>query len=65
MIMAKPQYIVVEQAGYVGECDVSSCDTYEEAVAKRDRRYSDEEAQRLHVDIAYENEEGDRTYDFY
>ena len=63
--MAKPQYIVVVQAGDVGAVYVSSCDTDEDAVAKLDRRYSDEEAQRLHVDIAYENEEGDRTYDFY
>lgn len=62
--MAKPQFIVVEQAGYVGECDLERCDTYEQALDWRDDHYDEDEAARLHVDIAFENEGGDRTYDF-
>lgn len=62
--MGKPQYIVVEQAGYVGECDRDRFDTYEQALDWRDNHYEADEIDRLHVDVAYENEEGDRTYDF-
>lgn len=62
--MAKAQYIVVEQAGYVGECDRKSFDRYEDALEWRDDHYDDNEIDRLHVEIAFENGEGDRTYDF-
>lgn len=60
----EPTYIVVELAGYVGENDRSRFPDYLQAVAWMRQNYSDEEIVNLHVDIAFENADGDRTYDF-
>lgn len=59
-------FIVVENAGYVGENDrQGGFATYSEANDWMRTQYPDEdERERLHVDIAAENVNGDRTYDF-
>jgi hypothetical protein len=62
--MKDPAYIVVEMAGYVGENDRCRFPEYLQAVAWMRQHYTDEEIQNLHVDIAFENADGDRTYEY-
>lgn len=56
------QYVVVENAGYNGECDVGRFGTRWAAEKWMERAYSANEIQTLHVDICME-EDGQRTYD--
>ncbi len=60
-ILAKP-YVIVEQAGYVGERDVARFDDYWKALAALNADYDRDERDELHVAIAYEAPEG-RTYE--
>ncbi|KUR80798.1 hypothetical protein AQZ49_01855 [Novosphingobium sp. FSW06-99] len=56
------KYIVVENAGYEGECDVAKFGTRWAAEQWLDRAYSPHEIATLHIDICME-EDGQRTYD--
>lgn len=56
------KYVVVENAGYEGECDVAKLGTRWAAEKWVERAYSAREIQMLHVDICME-EFGERTYD--
>jgi hypothetical protein len=60
-ILAKP-YVIVENAGYVGERDVARFDDYWKALNALNADYDEDERDRLHVAIAYEAPEG-RTYE--
>ncbi|HWJ69149.1 MAG TPA: hypothetical protein VNS79_03755 [Sphingobium sp.] len=56
------QYVVVENAGYEGECDVAKFGTRWAAERWMERTYSAREIDALHMDICIE-EDGQRTYD--
>lgn len=56
------QFVVVENAGYIGECDVARFGTRWAAEKWMDRTYSPREIDALHVDVCME-EGGRRTYD--
>jgi hypothetical protein len=50
------RFTIVENAGYVGECDITSFPTLREAMSYRERKYTPEELDEfdpdcLHVDI--------------
>lgn len=57
------KYTVVENAGYVGERDVHTANSYMDAIKWRDGRYDDDEIERLRVDIAVDLPDGSRTYE--
>lgn len=57
------KYIVVENAGYVGERDVHECDDYWEALDWADKKYDPDELEDLHVDICSEDSDGNRSYE--
>jgi hypothetical protein len=59
----KVQYTVVENAGYVGECDVRSFDTYSRAAAFAHRNYPGEEIDELNVAVRRDNPDGTSTYE--
>lgn len=56
------QYVVVENAGYEGECDVAKFGTRWAAEKWMERAYSHAEIEVMHVDICM-MENGQRTYD--
>jgi hypothetical protein len=60
----KKQYTVVENAGYERECDVHTADRYGNAIKWRDSYYEGDEIERLHVEIACDLPDGNRTYEF-
>lgn len=64
MAESSSKFIVVEFAGYVGENDRRSFDTYLEASCWMHAQYPGDQWERLHVDIVMELPNGDRTYDF-
>ena len=55
------QYIVVENAGYEGECDRRAFDHWHEAWKYMCRVYTQKEIEDLHVDICTETD-GEREY---
>lgn len=55
-------YVVVENAGYEGECTVFRSPSLDVASRWMNKSYSQDEIQDLHVDIAAE-EGGERTYE--
>lgn len=55
-------YVIVEQSGYVGERDVHQTEDYWDALDWMRRNYAQEETTNLHVDIAFDSEDG-RTYE--
>ncbi len=60
--MQKVQFVVVENAGYDGECDVAKFGTRWAAEQWINRKYSAHEVDVLHIDICMEAD-GRRTYD--
>lgn len=60
----KKSYTVVENAGYERECDVHTADSHDKAVKWRDRYYQSGEIESLHVEIACNLPNGERTYEF-
>jgi hypothetical protein len=57
-------YAVVENAGYVGECDIrTGLLTYMEASDYMHSYYDQDEIEGLHVDIALDMPDGHRTYE--
>ncbi len=60
----KRTYIVVENAGYVRECDIRSFTNYGKAARYMERLYSDDERRELHVLICKADENGEnRSYE--
>lgn len=60
-ILAKP-YVIVEQAGHVGERDIDRFDDYWKALDALNSNYGRGERETMHVEIAYDAPEG-RTYE--
>ena len=60
-ILAKP-YVIVEQAGHVGERDIDRFDDYWKALDALNSNYGRAERKAMHVEIAYDAPEG-RTYE--
>ena len=56
------KYTIVENAGYVGECDVESHPSYWRALDRMREIYTPDEIDDLHVDIALDGPDG-RTYE--
>ncbi|MFG1270797.1 hypothetical protein V5F40_22865 [Xanthobacter sp. DSM 14520] len=56
-------FTVVENAGYEGENDRRSFDAFDDAVKWRDRWYSRQERERLHVEIRLDLADGTSTYE--
>jgi hypothetical protein len=56
-------YTVVENAGYEGECDVRTWLSFEGAVKWRDRHYTADEIETMHVAIARDISPTERTYE--
>lgn len=63
-------YTVVEQAGYVGEADQRSFESYLDACKWKDRHYTKaelgyfEDEKSLQVCIRLDKADGEQTYDF-
>ncbi len=57
------RWIVVEQAGYVGEQDVHTAKNVHAAYAWIHANYTDEEVDDLRIDICWENADGERSYE--
>ena len=64
--MTKPtQWLVVENAGYVGECVTGqNLDSYSAADKWMKSHYGADEIESLHVDIAFIDADGGRSYDY-
>lgn len=60
----KRKFTVVENAGYIGETDITSFPTLREAIDWLDRHYEPDELETLHVQIACDLPDGSRTYEF-
>lgn len=60
-IMPKP-YVIVENAGYIGERDVARFDDYWKALDALNSAYDRDEREEMHVEIAFDGPEG-RTYE--
>lgn len=58
-------YIVVENAGYIGEKDVFSSMSRKSAEQWVEHNYARDEIESLHVDLAFENAKGERTFELY
>lgn len=58
-----PRYIVVENAGYVGERDVYNGASWSEAMRWLEAHYDDEDRERLRPDICSEDSDGNRSYE--
>jgi hypothetical protein len=50
-VMKDRRFAIVEQAGYVGEREITSYPTLREAFAHLEQHYEPDEVQELHVDI--------------
>lgn len=61
--MDKP-YVVVQNAGYVGEKVVHEARTYDDAYCAMHELYQPDEQEELHVDIMRRLESGDLTTEF-
>lgn len=60
------QYIVVENAGYIGERDArKGFPNYHAALDWLNQFYDEDDRETLHPDICYEDENGKRNYDCY
>ncbi|MEG9884093.1 MAG: hypothetical protein V6Z86_05665 [Hyphomicrobiales bacterium] len=57
-------FVIVENAGFVGECDIEKCDSEMAAIDRMEARYSPEERDELHLSIVRILPDGTRTYDF-
>lgn len=55
-------WVLVEYAGYNNERDVETFEHWQEAVLYREKHYTDEETESMHVEICVEID-GDRSYD--
>ena len=51
--MAK-RFVIVEKAGYIGECDITHFPTLREAMAYQRGHYEPDEVEELHVDIRWD-----------
>jgi len=58
------QFCVVENAGYVGECDVYSDADYGKALRWINDHYDGNELDELHVAIALDKPDGTRSFEF-
>lgn len=63
MTTTPTRWIVVEQAGYVGEQDVHTAANIDAAFAWMNTTYTFEEIDDLHVDVCWEDANGERSYE--
>jgi hypothetical protein len=49
--MRNRKWVIVENAGYIGECDIATCSSYREALHYQNSHYDADEREELHVDI--------------